>query len=57
MLLLADRINVVEGLAQDISHGSLPHYLDERGFNVLCTRVSEEQAAEVLRAEAPLPAA
>lgn len=28
--------------------------LDERGFNVLCTRVSEEQAAEVLRAEAGL---
>lgn len=33
MLLLADRINVVEGVVQDVSRGNLPHYLDERGFN------------------------
>ena len=33
LLLLADRINMVEGLVQDMIHGRLPHCLDERGFN------------------------
>lgn len=33
LLLLADRINMVEGLASDISRGQIPHCLDERGIN------------------------
>lgn len=32
LLLLADRINMVEGLAEDITRGKLPHCLDEGGF-------------------------
>lgn len=34
LLLLADRVNVVEGLAEDTLSGKVPHCLDERGFNV-----------------------
>lgn len=33
LLLLADRVNVVEGLAHDAMEGQVPHCLDERGFN------------------------
>jgi hypothetical protein len=33
LLLLADRINMVEGLVHDMVHGHVPHCLDERGFN------------------------
>ncbi len=31
-LLLADRINVVEGIIQDISHGKLPNLIEELGL-------------------------
>lgn len=33
LLLLADRVNMVEGLAHDVTEGKIPHCLDERGFN------------------------
>jgi hypothetical protein len=33
LLLLADRVNVVEGLVSDIFTGHVPHCLDERGLN------------------------
>jgi hypothetical protein len=32
-LLLADRINVVEGLASDLMHGHIPNYFAEKGWN------------------------
>ena len=32
LLMLADRINVVEGLAQDLSRGKVPNVLAERGI-------------------------
>jgi hypothetical protein len=31
-LLLADRINIVEGLAEDLAHGYIPNILKETGF-------------------------
>ena len=31
-LILADRVNVVEGILQDISHGRLPNFVDELGW-------------------------
>ena len=33
LLLLADRVNVVEGLFGDVFSGKIPHCLDERGLN------------------------
>lgn len=33
-LILADRINVVEGVLQDISHGNIPNIAAERGWKV-----------------------
>jgi hypothetical protein len=33
-LILADRINVVEGLIDDVTHGVMPGLLKERGWNV-----------------------
>lgn len=32
LLLLADRVNMVEGLTEDIRRGKIPHCLNERGF-------------------------
>ena len=32
LLLLADRINVVEGVLADLSHGRVPNFLAERGI-------------------------
>jgi len=32
LLMLADRINVVEGLGEDLVHGKFPHVLDEMGI-------------------------
>lgn len=34
LLLLADRINVFEGLAEDVMRGYRPRLLEERGWNV-----------------------
>jgi len=33
LLLLADRVNMIEGLVGDIFTGHVPHCLDERGLN------------------------
>lgn len=33
LLLLADRINVLEGLVSDLMHGRVPQVLDEMGLN------------------------
>lgn len=32
-LILADRINVIEGIADDLKRGHLPNFLKERGWN------------------------
>jgi hypothetical protein len=32
-LLLADRVNVVEGIIDDISHGHFPNFFKEKGYN------------------------
>ena len=32
-LILADRINVVEGIIDDLVHGHVPNILAERGWN------------------------
>ena len=34
LLILADRINVFEGIIDDILHGTRPRLLEERGWNV-----------------------
>ena len=31
-LLLADRVNVVEGIVDDLSHGHIPNLIAERGW-------------------------
>jgi hypothetical protein len=33
LLLLADRVNVIEGLTDDVRRGRIPNCLDERGFS------------------------
>jgi hypothetical protein len=33
-LLLADRINVYEGIFSDLAHGTLPHFFKERGLGM-----------------------
>jgi hypothetical protein len=32
-LILADRVNVVEGIIEDIAHGKLPNIWNEKGYN------------------------
>jgi len=32
-LILADRVNVVEGIADDLAHGHIPNFFAERGWN------------------------
>jgi hypothetical protein len=32
-LLLADRVNVVEGLVDDLAHGHVPNIFAEKGYN------------------------
>ena len=32
-LILADRVNVVEGIIDDLSHGHVPNFFAERGWN------------------------
>jgi hypothetical protein len=34
-LILADRVNVIEGIVDDILHGHLPNYYEEKGLGVL----------------------
>ena len=34
LLMLADRVDVVEGLIEDVSHGKVPNWGRERGWNV-----------------------
>lgn len=44
LLLLADRVNVVEGLVNDIKHGIAPKWWKEKGFDALWEHDKKELA-------------
>ena len=43
LLMLADRVNVVEGLIDDLAHGKVPNWGRERGWNVRLKHTNPER--------------
>jgi len=44
LLMLADRVNVVEGLIDDVTHGKVPNWGRERGWNVRVKDTNPERS-------------
>ncbi|HYI07964.1 MAG TPA: hypothetical protein VEK57_02730 [Thermoanaerobaculia bacterium] len=42
-LMLADRVDVVEGLIEDLRHGKVPNLIRERGTDAVLTHESEDR--------------
>lgn len=48
LLMLADRINVMEGLASDVARGHVPNFFKERGWRSEFTHVGKKRLARNL---------